>query len=207
MGKTAKIIASLLLVILFLVLCLFVSITIFFLSWLRTYQAFTHKGLVAEFTITKVAAEGDLNKIKIDYTQVAQPSAFDTLMQGVTGGNSEKSTQESFELYGDQVLLGGPVVKFENLPTLLGFSTVYKVARVQGSYLDITKANRIPAGNIHDLNGGVDDTWAHFEEKTESYPWLIDTAYFSMAGISARSNPTKFGLYITEDGFLIDRID
>ena len=104
-------------------------------------------------------------------------------------------------------MIGGPVVKFENIPTLLGFETVYKVSRIQGSFIDIDQANNIPEGNIRELNGGVDETWTYFEEQSEQLPWLIDTAYFSLAGKTSRNVPVTFGLYITEDGFILDSVE
>jgi hypothetical protein len=201
-----RIIASLLLIILLLGTCFVVINGLLFGLWLRTYQAFTQKTLVAELTVERTVTENSLEKFKVIYTEKAHATALDTFLSG-TQQSQQTPVPVEFELYGDQVLVGGPVVKFQNVPVLLGFQTVYKVARLQGSYINTDKANRIPNGNVRDLNGGVDNTWSYFEEQSENMQWLIDTAYFSLAGKSIQSGRVTYGLYITEDGFLLDKIN
>lgn len=170
--------------------------------WLRTYQAFTREELVATITINRLPAENGQSKFKVKYQAKQLP---DALSQFLSSTNNEPTQNLSAEytLYGDQVLVGGPVVKFENVPVLLGFSTIYKVARIQGAYIDTSKNQQL-TGNVADINGGVDSTWSYFESQSEKFPWLIDTAYFSLAGKSITADQVTYGLYITEDGFNLD---
>lgn len=204
--KTAiKIITSLLVLILVISICSFGVIAFTFGTWLQTYQAFTKEELVAEITINRIEPEGDFSRMRVEYRPVTHTNALDLLF-GIASDDVETEVTV-YEIYGDQVIVGGPVVKFNNIPTLLGFETIHKVARIQGSYLDIDLANRIPEGNVYELNGGIDETWAYFEEQSEELDWLIDTAYFSMAGKSVQRTERVYGLYITEDGYILDIID
>jgi hypothetical protein len=205
-NKLLKVIASLVLVILALLMCMAITYSAMFGLWLQTYQAFTTKTLVAEITVERLAPENGVERMKVLYKPVQISSAFDTFVSGSQGKASALVTEE-YILYGDQVLVGGPVVKFENIPTLLGFETVYKVSRIQGSFIDTVKANNMPSGSVQDINGGIDDTWSYFEAQSEKLPWLIDTAYFSLAGKSISRQSSTYGLFITEDGFILDTVN
>lgn len=204
MKRLVKILVSLVLALTMLLTCMLVVVIILFVGWLRTYQAFTAEKLVAEITVEKTTPANGLERIKVTYTPITNDAALNFI---IPGSESVTMKAEEFTLYGDQVLVGGPVVKFENIPVLLGFETAYKVARIQGSFINTAKANQIPSGNIHDLNGGIDPTWTHFEADADQLPWLIDTAYFSIAGKSAQSSSRSYGLYITEDGFILDNLE
>lgn len=186
-------------------LCALITGGVFLGLWMRSYTAFTQKRLVAEIEVSQLPAASGLQQFRVVYKPVAINNALDTFFSGTTQSNEQPATSE-FTMYGDQVLVGGPVIKFANIPVLLGFETIYKVARIQGSFIDTDQANQIPSGNVFDLNSGVDDTWKYFENQSESLPLLIDTAYFSLAGKSVGSVPTTYGLYITEDGFVLDRL-
>lgn len=176
--------------------------TVLFGLWMRTYQAFTREELVATLTINRLTPENGRARFKVKYQAKQFPDALSQFLSSKENVSNPVVTAE-YTLYGDQILVGGPVVKFESIPVLLGFNTIYKVARIQGAYIDNAK-NQTLTGNVSDINGGIDSTWSFFESQSEKFPWLIDTAYFSLAGKSITADQVTYGLYITEDGFNLD---
>src|SRR5574340_842124 len=89
-----KIIATLGLVILTLLMCMAITYSTMFGLWLRTYQAFTQKTLVAELTIDRLSPENGLERMKVTYHPKQISSAFDTFVSGKQTQQDSSETQE-----------------------------------------------------------------------------------------------------------------
>ena len=57
-----------------------------FSLWLKTYQAFTAKQLVAEITVTEIEPTNGYERIEVKYQQIESPSALDTFLSGRSEG-------------------------------------------------------------------------------------------------------------------------
>ncbi|BCX13943.1 MAG: hypothetical protein KatS3mg085_475 [Candidatus Dojkabacteria bacterium] len=211
-----KIILSLILLSLFLFACLLISATSFVGIWLRTYQVFTDKTLVAEVSISELRQDENGEFAIVKYKPIKNQSALARIFFKDETRVEEASEQE-FKVYGDSIHIGGPIIKFKDNLILLDFKTIYKVAKIFGRY-NIDNEKEINKNEIqmqfsnYDLNGGIDATWKDLSEnlskdsfKSKIYNFFIDTTQLSVPGQFVLNTPQTYNLYITNTGFLWDQ--
>jgi len=209
MKKSLKIIVSLILTIAFLLLCFGLFIVFSFSAWLHTYKAFTTKKLVAVVEVgpeQKDAQGYEYTEIK--FKQVEQKSALTSIFSSRKDKDNQFTAESSYKVYGDQVDVGGQFVKFRDFWNLLSIKKVYKITRISGEYSDSNKEKNAPNDKrtVIDVNGGTDSYWKTFQANQKQYSFLVDTVYGSSASKFAQRETRTFGVYATEDGFLIDEI-
>ena len=204
--STLRVIFSLLLVIVFLVVCVVGSGLAFMGAWLHTYNAFTSKELVAELSVSQLKQDENGQYIDVNYKPYVEQSALTTLVSGEKPSTTTSDAQ-SFKVYGDTVHVGGPIAKFFDTLTLLNFKTVYKIGKLYGRYnLDNNKEinRKVPAS--FDLNGGIDATWQNINDHIDQFPYnlFFETTEISTPGIfaSKTGGDKVYNLYITNTGFL-----
>lgn len=208
--KFVKVIFSLILTIIFIIACFLAFIMFSFASWLHTYRAFTQKKLVAIIEVQPSKKdERGFEYTTLTYKPVKEESA---LIRMLTGSNSESEDfdgDKEYKLYGDHVELGGEVVKFNDFWTLFNLKSIYKVTRLEGDFTDAETAKKLPSEerSVYELNGGTDDYWKRLQKNTSDYDFLVDTVYGSYATKFVQDEPQTYGLYITEDGFLLDNVE
>ncbi len=202
--KTAKIILRLILVIMILICCIAALSAFFVAAWLQTYKVFTQKTLVAELDVSAQKQENDRKTFSVTYKEVKARSSLAAIF-GSTNSDVQFAEPQTFEMQGDEVRLGGQVVKLNDLINLLGFKTIYKITRLEGTYLDANDAKTKPV-SVFDLNGGVDALFKFYQSNEGALSFIIDTAEGDYPGKNIQNQPVKYGLYVTEEGFLLDRM-
>lgn len=195
MNKSIKTILNLLVIILFLVLLVNLMAGAFLGIWLQTYKAFTSKTLVAEISLSEQKHEGE-----IPYTDVTLKQ-----VQGGVGQTIIYSDPQSYKVYGNEVRIGGQVIKFQDVLTLIGVKTVYKVTRLEGSFLDATQELNSPR-SVYDLNGGVDPVYVFLQNNEDTFKFVIETTMGDYPGKNVQGSAQTYGLFVTEEGFLLEKI-
>lgn len=206
MNKFIKITVSLVLTIIFLLACIITLLLLFFGAWLHTYNALTKETVVAEVIMYPIKSDDAGDYIEIEFTAFSQESALTSMVNPNLQPADEVGRTQKLKLYGDSVGIGGPMVKFHNELILLNFDTVYRLARVRGTYeLDIEKERNRTEFSVLDLNGGFDQTWWTLNDNEGNWPYnmFMDRVQFSVpAEPGFRSGePKKYNIVVTKDGF------
>jgi len=202
MSKPYKTIVNLVFIILILIVIVNAIIFIFGLVWLQTYKAFTAKTFVAEIAVSPLAVEADgRNSFEVTYRQVKSLPAI--------GANDVKTDVEfqkpmTFKMIGDEFRIGGQIIKFQDLLTILGIKTVFKITRLESSFLDGSNEGKY-GRTVIDLNGGVDNVFKFVQENEGGLLSIfVDTAMGDYPGKNAPIlESTIYDLYVTEEGFLL----
>jgi hypothetical protein len=211
MKNVPKTIFSLVLIIVFLVLCIVLMTFASFGIWLRTYKIFTERIPVAEVTISEQKTDEKGQYADVTVTQIKGQSALAAFIDPSGDSDSEKLNSESFKLYGDVIYLGGPIVKFKDSLRLFEFKTIFKVAKLYARYdLDNEKeiARTPEIASSHDLNGGIGG-WKNIHDNLSSdnltggfYRLFIDTTQLSVPGMYVSNKELHYTVYMTNSGFL-----
>ncbi len=208
--KLLKVIFSLVLTIIFIMACFAAFIIFSFASWLHTYKSFTQRRLVAVIEVqpSKTDQSG-FEYTNVTYRPVKEESALISVLNPGNSDEEELGNTQEYKLYGDHFEVGGEIVKFKDFWNLFNLRNIYKVTRLEGDYTDASTAKSLPSEkrSVIELNGGTDDYWKRLQRNTQDYGFLIDTVYGSYATKFTQDETQKYGLYITEDGFLLDLLD
>lgn len=212
MKNITRVIFSLGLLVIFLVTCLFVTVSLAMGIWLNTYNAFTAKTLVATFTVSQLKEDEGGKYIDVSYQPFQQQTALFYLFN--PKNQSIPTQKQDFKLYGDSVHIGGPVVKLHNGLILFNFGAIYKVTNIYGRYnLDVDAENtRIISSNF-ELNGGIDGLWQNISDNENTWPtdMFVDTAFLStpapIPSSKGQDESRTYNLYITDSGFVPERVN
>ena len=197
---------TLVLIIVLLVLLLAADSVGFTAVWLQTYKAFTKERLVAEISVTEQKNENGQETFELNYKAVNEESALLKIFKKESEEKDRFGEDVSYTLKGNQFEIGGEVIKFNNWTTFLGFETIYKVSRLESDYEDAADAQSRER-TVIELNGGTDSYWKTLEKNQENLSSLVDTVYGSYAGKFVQDENMTYGLYITEDGFILDDLE
>ena len=179
-------------------------------GWLHTYRAFTQKDLVAVIELEGIQVDEEgYEYTTVKYKPVKDKSALTSIFSSREFNSDEYDAVQEYKIYGDQVEIGGDFVKFGDHLTLLGIKNIYKVTRLEGDFSNPDKAANLPQGkrSVIGLNGGTDDYWKFLQENTEDMDFVVDSVYGSYSSKFIRGEKTTYGLYVTEDGFILDDIN
>lgn len=213
--KTAtKIIASLSLIIVFLVLCGVLMFGTMAGLFLHTYQVFTDKRAVAELNISerKTDSLGEYADVSLKIINRQSTALTWALLNNKSDFNAELPVQ-NFKVYGDFVYVGGPIVRFADSLTLLNFKTMFKLVSLSGEYkFDLDKERNRPdeAFSKFQFNGGYDDwkplfnNWKQTGILGDVYRSLIQTTADNEVGTDIIGRSMKYTVYITNGGFQIE---
>ncbi|KKQ36236.1 MAG: hypothetical protein US52_C0004G0002 [candidate division WS6 bacterium GW2011_GWA2_37_6] len=208
--KLIKVIISLSLFIVFLVVCFALFAVFSIAGWLHTYKTFTQKELVAVVELEGMQIdEQGYEYTTIKYKPVKDQSALTSIFSSREGDGDQYEETKEYKIYGDQVELGGDFIKFSNALNLFGIKNIYKVSRLEGDFSNPDKAANVEKGKrtVYAINGGTDDYWKFLQENTEDMDFIVDSVYGSYSSKFIRGEKTTYGLYVTEDGFILDDID
>jgi hypothetical protein len=212
MKTTTKSVSSLILVILFLFACILFLIIVFGAFWLHTFRVFTEQKPVAELAISELKEDELGTYFEVTYRQIKGRSPLTAVFNPSDENDNILQEAKTFKLYGDQVEVGGPTVKFRDILTLLNFKTVYKVGFIRAEYANIEQENaRTDSMNRRfDLNGGY-ESWRDVQENIQRktiqgriMKMFIDSLpQIDAQGIFVTNYPQKITLCVTEEGFFI----
>lgn len=210
MRNLVKVIISLCLLIVFLIAC-FVSISAFLIGgWLHTYKVFTQKKLVAVVEVGEEKVDEDgLEYFDVTYKAVDDKSALIIMFSPGSKKDKQFAQSQDYTVYGDHIEVGGEIIKFNDFWQLFNLRNIYKVTRLEGDYSDIEKAKSLSGEkrSIFALNGGTDEYWRHLQEREEDYDYLVDSVFGNFSTKFVQDEPREYGLYITEDGFILDSLN
>lgn len=183
------------------------------MAWLHTYRVFTEKIPVAEVAVSEIQEDDNGEYVDVTIKQIRGQSPLNSIFSPEESDETDYETTETFKIYGDQVEVGGPIVRFKDFLTLFNFKTVYKVAFIRGEYVDIDDedARTAEMPRRYDLNGGysswrdVNDSIRSNDFKGSVYKLFIDfMPEIQSAGVIASKNEeTVFKICVTEDGFIV----
>ncbi|MEO6729399.1 MAG: hypothetical protein ABIM99_05765 [Candidatus Dojkabacteria bacterium] len=213
--KTAtKIIASLLLIITFLIACGVLMFGTMAGLFLHTFQVFTDKRPVANMTISEQKTDEYGEYADVSLTIINRQSTALTwaLLNNKSDFNAELPVQH-FKVYGDFVYVGGPIVRFNDNLTLLNFQTMFKLVSLSGEYkFDLTKEKNRPdqAFSKFQFNGGYDDwkplfnNWKQTGILGDVYRGIVQTTTDNEVGTDIIGRSIDYTVYITNGGFQIE---
>lgn len=154
---------------------------------LQTFHAFAKKTHVAELQAIELGPQ----KLRVYFVPI-EPD-------GVRGAT------EIYDLAGDQWTVGGDILRFRPLLTVMGLETVYKVTRVEGRWLKAKDANG-HTGTAFDRSGGSRVAWLRLYQNGARGPlrWLVAGVH-GQAVSQLPDRRAVYDLYVTPNGFVLDK--
>ncbi|NIO48348.1 MAG: hypothetical protein GTN73_02750 [Candidatus Aminicenantes bacterium] len=182
-AKSPKLLASLRNLTLILMAVAISGMVLFMGFFFRAYQAFTYEEPVAEI-ITQPSDEPDANLV--------------TLRQFLL--DASPSSQE-FLLKGDQWMLEGDILKWDNWLNFLGFHTRYRLTRLRGRYIH-TEDEIKKEKTIYPLVKDEDHPfWRYLYKYGYRLP-LVSTV-FGNAAFQFAEEDKRFLIYVSTSGFVV----
>jgi hypothetical protein len=156
---------------------------LFFGAFLRAYHVFTYEDPVAE--------------IRNESTDRAGISQI-TL---VPLAPSDQGDSQTFLIRGDQWMIEGDILKWDNWLGFLGLRTRYRLTRLRGRYLNTQDEFREPK-TIYSLVEDEDHPlWRYLYQYGGELPF-VSTVYGNAAFQAAR-NSERYLLYVGPSGFIV----
>jgi len=210
MKNLIKIIITLTFLLIFVVVCFISFAGLSFGAWLHTYRTFTQKDLVAVIEVEGLQiSEDGYEYTNVKYKPIKDSSALTKIFSSREAKEGEYTQEQEFKIYGDQIEVGGEFVKFNDYWNLFNLKNIYKVTRLEGDYSDAEKASNLPTGKrtVIALNGGTDDTWKFLQKRADDFGFLVDSVYGNFSTKFIQEEDQEYGLYVTEDGFILDDLE
>lgn len=201
-----RLIITLILIICFLLTILVGVISIASSLWLHTYKTFTQKKYIAKITTSEKKYKSGIPYSRVTYKEVNEPSAFESIFSRQKGDEVIYEEAQEFQIYGDRFEISAEIIKWNDWANLLGLDTIYKVSRIKGDYSD-TELEEKATHSVYDINGGVDNYWQFLQNNEQKLSFLVDSVYSSAALKFTEDREVTWGLYVTEDGLMLDRME
>jgi hypothetical protein len=181
--SSPKLIASLKNLI-FILLWSFLFGTILFMGFFfHAYHVFTHEKPVARIEITPTDKPQTM-KIKL-----------------ITFSDKDSASSEVYTIKGDQWLLEGDILKWDNWLNFLGLDTRYRLTRIRGRYLH-TEAEINRETTVYSLVEDEDyPFWKYLYKYGEKLPF-VSTVYGN-AVFQYGNRYKKFLVFVTASGFIV----
>lgn len=151
----------------------------------RAYSAFTYEEPVAKI-ITQTLKEEQSTLVKLIHLQPDMP------------------TEQNFLIKGDQWMLEGDILKWENWINFMGFHTRYRLTRIRGRYNDVNEEiNKSPS--IYAINNKIDESkWKYLYRYGDKLPF-VNTVYGNAVFQNNDSN-NQYLIYVSNSGFVVKKI-
>ena len=124
-------------------------------GWAQTYQALTHNEWVADIHAVPIGSQ----TMRVTYTPVSS---------GTLG------TPQTYTVRGDEWVLGGDVIKWQDWVNLLGVHTGYRITRLMG-YYDNAGDYKTKAVSAYALDGGSDTVQQFLHSHQDLIPFVRAT--------------------------------
>ena len=198
--KFLKIIINLIFIILILLIIVNLLVFLFGFIWLQTYKAFTGKTYVAQITVQPLQTSADgKSSFTLTYKQV---KSLPLNTEAIDVNKIEFEEPQTFTLQGNEFRIGGQILKVQNFLSLLGVKTVFKINRLESSYLVAADEEKF-GRTVIDLGGGVDNIFIFIQQNESLFRVFIDTAMGDYPGKNVQNRETTYDLFVTEEGFLL----
>jgi hypothetical protein len=156
------------------------GMTLFFGFFLRSYHAFTHERPVAEVLSEPLGAE---KTSRITVVQFNPPSSG------------------QFLIHGDQWMIEGDVIKWDEWLNFLGLETRYRLTRLRGRYVSTEQEERERPTIYSLVKDEHHPLWKMLYEYGRRLPF-VDTVYggaiFQIAG-----GPRRYLVFVGSSGFVV----
>ena len=155
--------------------------------FLRAYHVFTYEEPVAEI-ITQ----------PIDRAKTGQLAV-------VQFYSAPSQTRRYFLIKGDQWMIEGDILKWEDWLNFLGLHTRYRLTRLSGRYLS-TEAELLHPRTVYSLVGDENHPlWRYLYLYGHRLPF-VSTVYGS-AGFQTAKEPKRYTLYVSTSGFVVKEME
>ncbi len=182
-ASSPKLVASLRNLLLILMMTSVSGMVLFMGFFFRAYQAFTYEQLVAE-VITQESKEPNTSLVTLlQYSSDVPPSS------------------DEFLIKGDQWMLEGDILKWDNWLNFLGLHTRYRLTRLRGRYIqaeDEKKKETTLFSLVKDENHPL---WRYLYKKSYRLPF-VSTVYGN-ASYQVSGKDKHFLIYVSTSGFVV----
>ena len=157
---------------------------VFFLgSFLRAYHTFTYEKPVAKIVVQPT----DINKTSLITFKEMSPS----------GGRTERE----YAIHGDQWMIEGDILKWDNWLNFLGLHTRYRLTRLQGRYIAAQDELRQPRSVYSLVQEESHPFWDYLYRFGQHLPF-VSTVYGS-AVFQLSGDKQRYLVYVGTSGFLV----
>ena len=178
-----KLVASLRNLLLILLMTSLSGMVLFMGFFFRAYQAFTHEQLVAE-VFTQESQEPDTSQI--------------TLLQY---SSDVPSSSDEFLIKGDQWMLEGDILKWDNWLNFLGLHTRYRLTRLRGRYIRAEDEKKKETTLFSLVEDEDHPLWRFLYTQSSRLPF-VSTVYGN-ASYQVSGKNKHFLVYVSTSGFVI----
>jgi hypothetical protein len=161
----------------------FWGILLFAGAFLQSYRAFTHETPVAEIRVRPMGETP------------AGPMIF------IRFSSYVHERQRFFLVRGNQWMLEGDILKWENWLVFLGLPNRYRFTRLRGRYTDIDAERRCPHTVLSLTSGNTGDMWRLLYDIGARLPF-VSTVYGNAVFQDAGREKT-YAVYVGLSGFVV----
>jgi hypothetical protein len=180
----AGLITSTLRLLLILLIIAVSAATLFLLAFLQSYTSFTQ-----------------LERIGTVYCTPVPGSENDMVLRLVMVNSSTGGRLREYRVLGQQWVIEGHILKWDNWLNFLGLPTMYKLTRVRGRYLKAEDEASMPSTAYSLVPKEEDPFWMWLYQHGSRLPFI--NAVYGNATYTFPSESKAFHLYATTSGFMI----
>jgi hypothetical protein len=181
--KVGIVTSTLRLLIILLIIAVSVA-TMFLAAFLQSYTAFTQLDMIATVYCTPVPG-----------------SENDSILRFVMANSSTAGRLRQYRVLGEQWVIEGHILKWDNWLNFLGLPTMYKLTRLRGRYLKAADEASKPSTVYSLVPNEEDPLWIWLYQYGERLPFV--QAVYGNAAYTFPSASKVFNLYATISGFMI----
>ena len=178
------VVASTLRLLLILLVIAVSAATVFLFAFLQSYTAFTH-----------------LDRIGTVYCTPVPDSKNDMILRFVMVNSPTGGRLREYRVLGEQWVIEGHVLKWDNWLNFLGLPTMYKITRLRGRYLKAEDEASKPSTVYSLVPNEEDPVWVWLYQYGARLPFV--KAVYGNAAFTFPSASKAFYLYATISGFMI----
>jgi hypothetical protein len=160
---------------------------LFFGFFLRTYHAFTYEEPVAEVRTQRLGERHGDELVLIHYI------------------SRQRRTERYLMVQGDQWVIEGDILKWEDWLNFVGLHTRYRLTRLRGRYLN-TRMERQKGTSVYSLVEREDNVgWSYLYRYGQQLPF-VNTVYGS-AAFQLSGSQERYLVYVSASGLVVRKAE